>query len=154
MGDTYTWTKFCSQHKLQPCPLWTTISMCWPWGNISQKILAQWCWSLVNHSQFSATANQLHLSQWWKQRFHFNGVDLLLIIAHSSVPTDQKPQILNSKYHLKSPGRFFASSWNFISQVSILHCSQYYLPRCHRTSHQALSINEFFLAKVLLAYCP
>jgi hypothetical protein len=44
-------------------PLCTTASVWWPWSNVSQKILPQWCWSLLNHSWFISLSQQAQVSQ-------------------------------------------------------------------------------------------
>lgn len=42
-----------------------------------------------------------------KPRFHFSSVDVLLIVADSSAPADQKLWLHNFKHHASDAGRVF-----------------------------------------------
>jgi hypothetical protein len=56
LSDSYT-SKFSCRCKVHPWWLWNTAaSVCWPWGNTSQKTSPQWCWSLLNYSWFFSSS--------------------------------------------------------------------------------------------------
>lgn len=75
-------------------PLWTTVSVCWSWGNNSQ-ILTKRCWPFLLTSDSSAFVDQYQLFQQGKD---FRGCEFLLITVCSSPPanytTDSSPKLL------------------------------------------------------------
>lgn len=81
-----------------------TVSVCWNWGNTSQKILPQWYCLLLNHCWFFSPS-------WWatiipaKQSYHVSSSGILFITANP--PTHKK----NHKFLTqKDPIRYFLPS--------------------------------------------
>lgn len=65
--------------------LWTPASLCWPWGNMSQRISCLWLWSLING------------------RLFFSSSDLSNIICH------RKTKVSLTVCHMNGPDKVFAS---------------------------------------------
>lgn len=84
-GDAYTSPGLDASLRCIHSLLWTPASLCWPWGNTSQRISCLWLWSLING------------------RLFFSPSDLSNIICH------RKTKVSLTVCHMNGPDKVFAS---------------------------------------------